>query len=114
MRQTGHTGSFLRETEKSGRIVCGRRRLAVAVLCLALCLTGCGGAAGDSEAGSLGAGGSEESTQSSRAGVSDVELAPPTSFLEEGDMALADMWPSCDDRALGAVMRKAEAGEPMR
>lgn len=102
MRQTGHTGSFLRETEKNGRIVCGRRRLAAAVLCLALCLTGCGGA-----------GGSEESMQSSQAGVSDVELTPPTSFLGEGDMELADMWPSCDDRALGAVMRKAEAGEPV-
>ncbi|MDE6642123.1 MAG: SGNH/GDSL hydrolase family protein [Acetatifactor sp.] len=119
MRQTRHVGSFLRETEKSGRIVCGRRRLAAAVLWLALCLTGCGGAAGGSEAGgdlsegSLGAGGSEESTQSSQAGVSDVELTPPTSFLGEGDMELADMWPSCDDRALGAVMRKAEAGEPV-
>ena len=117
MRQTRHVGSFLRETEKSGRIVCGRRRLAAAVLCLALCLTGCGGAAGseadgDLSEGSLGADSSEKSSQDSP-GVSDVELASPTSFLEEGDMALADMWPSCDDRALGAVMRKAEAGEPV-
>ena len=120
MRQTRHVGSLLRETEKSGRIVVsGRRWLAAAVLWLALCLTGCGGAAGGSETagdlsgGSLGAGSSEESAQSSQAGVSDVELTPPTSFLGEGDMELADMWPSCDDRALGAVMRKAEAGEPV-
>lgn len=108
MRQTGHTG----------KIFPGRRRLAAVVLCLAVCLTGCGGTAGTEEGGDLregivGTGGSEEPTQDSQAGVSDTELSPPTSFLEEGDMALADMWPSCDDRALGAVMRKAEAGEPV-
>jgi len=43
----------------------------------------------------------------------DSEILPHTSFLGEGDMALADTWPSCDDRALAAVMRKAEAGEPV-
>lgn len=123
MRRTEYIGGILHKREKSGRIIPGRRRLATAALCLTLCLTGCGRAAGQEESGdlregSIGTGGSEAdsaeaSTQDSQAGVSDAELAPPTSFLGEGDMALADMWPSCDDRALGAVMRKAEAGEPV-
>ena len=52
-------------------------------------------------------------TGSSGTDSSVPELGPPSSFLGEGDMALADMWPGCDDRALGAVMRKAEAGEPV-
>lgn len=114
MSRTGHTG----RTRHIGRIIPGWIRFAAAALCLAVCLTGCGGAAGTEEGGdlregSVGTGGSEEPTQDSQAGVSDTELSPPTSYLEEGDMALADMWPSCDDRALGAVMRKAEAGEPV-
>lgn len=34
-----------------------------------------------------------------------------TAYLTEEDMAQADMWASCDDTALAAVMKKAEAGE---
>lgn len=40
-------------------------------------------------------------------------LPPHTSFLTEEEMALADMWPVCDDGALAALMRRAEAGEPV-
>lgn len=34
-----------------------------------------------------------------------------TDFVSDEEMALADQWPSCDDRALAAVMRKAAKGE---
>ena len=34
-----------------------------------------------------------------------------TTFLSEDDMALADMWPSCDDGALAELMRRAESEE---
>lgn len=104
MRRTGY---------RSSGSIPGWRRLAAAVLCLALCLTGCGREAGSEAGGDPGADSSGTPMQESRDGASDVKLAPPTSFLGEGDMALADMWPSCDDRALGAVMRKAAAGEPV-
>lgn len=39
--------------------------------------------------------------------------APLTDYVTEEYMALADMWASCDDAALAAVMRKAESGEPV-
>lgn len=73
-----------------------RGRVWLAALCTAVCLAGC--SAGSGDAGGQGSGSTQEA---------------PTAFLGEGDMALADMWPGCDDRALGAVMRKAEAGEPV-
>ncbi|MGN1179949.1 MAG: SGNH/GDSL hydrolase family protein [Suilimivivens sp.] len=34
-----------------------------------------------------------------------------TDYVSEEEMALADMWKSCDDRALAAVMKKAARGE---
>lgn len=34
-----------------------------------------------------------------------------TDYVSEELYAVADQWPSCDDRALAAVMKKAEAGE---
>ncbi|MCM1307307.1 MAG: SGNH/GDSL hydrolase family protein [Butyrivibrio sp.] len=34
-----------------------------------------------------------------------------TDYVSDEEMALADQWPSCDDRALAAVMRKAAKGE---
>lgn len=40
-------------------------------------------------------------------------LQPRTSFLTEEEMALADMWPVCDDGALAELMCRAEAGEPV-
>lgn len=39
--------------------------------------------------------------------------APPTDYVTEELYASADQWDSCDDAALAAVMRKAEAGEPV-
>lgn len=102
----------------------GRRLLALG-LCVALSLVGCGRqdrSGTDSlpeednlqETGSLSGAGSLPDTgglaESGGAEVSEA-LTPPTAFLTQEDMALADMWPGCDDRALGAVMRKAEANK---
>lgn len=91
------------------------RRLPALSLCVILSLSGCGGQDGTPDAGNLqeiegttDLGGVTDDSGSVR--VSEA-LAPPTAFLSEEDMALADMWPGCDDRALGAVMRKAEANE---
>lgn len=39
--------------------------------------------------------------------------APPTDYVSGELYASADQWESCDDAALAAVMRKAEAGEPV-
>ena len=39
--------------------------------------------------------------------------APLTDYVSEEYMALADMWASCDDAALAAVMRKAVSGDPV-
>lgn len=105
-----------REHTESGIAGRGRKQPACAVLCLllclALCLAGCGGAEHPGDAGAdspadNGAGRDDSET------AGETELAPPTVFLEAGDMEKADMWPGCDDRALGAVMRKAESGEPV-
>lgn len=38
---------------------------------------------------------------------------PPTEYVSDDLYASADQWDSCDDAALAAVMRKAEAGEPV-
>ena len=53
---------------------------------------------------------SEESGILEEAPAEDI-LSLPTAFLSDTDMELADMWAGCDDRALAAVMRKAEMGE---
>lgn len=39
------------------------------------------------------------------------EVPSPTDYISEMDMMEADKWPSCDDRALAAVMRKAASGK---
>lgn len=86
----------------------------LAVLCAVLLLTGCGGQAGNDNNGGAEDGGSAARRNIDTADSSSAEvLPPPTSFLGEEDMTLADAWPACDDRALAAVMRKAEAGEPV-
>jgi lysophospholipase L1-like esterase len=36
-----------------------------------------------------------------------------TSYVNDEEMAAADMWPTCDDSALAKVMRKAKSGEPV-
>lgn len=38
-------------------------------------------------------------------------IVPLTDYVSEEEMARADMWDSCDDTALAAVMKKAAAGE---
>ena len=41
-----------------------------------------------------------------------IEAAPPlTDYVSDELMQRADMWSSCDDTALAAVMKKAAAGE---
>lgn len=93
----------------------GRKLLTLAMAAaLALSATGCGERenAGDrsSAAGENQITTSEESSVSEEVMEEDY-LSLPTNFLSETDMELADMWAGCDDRALAAVMRKAEAGE---
>ena len=48
-------------------------------------------------------------------GAADLDgmQAPPTDYVSEELYLSADQWASCDDAALAAVMRKAEAGEPV-
>ena len=46
--------------------------------------------------------------------ISKEDPVPPlTDCVSEENMALADMWNSCDDTALAAVMKKAAAEEPV-
>lgn len=96
-----------------------RRWRSLAVLCAALLLTGCGGQAesgddGRAEGGEMTVLAENETVENTAAvGSADSILPPPTSFLGAEDMALADAWPACDDRALAAVMRKAEEGKPV-
>ncbi|MBR6381025.1 MAG: hypothetical protein IKS07_05050 [Lachnospiraceae bacterium] len=52
-----------------------------------------------------------ESPADTSAVVQEAPLEPRTSFLTEEAYTQADMWPVCDDSALAAVMRKAQAGE---
>lgn len=93
-------------------------RLWALAVCAALGLAGCGGpgnpSGADSPSGAVGRQEQEDAGAETPGSENREEPpAPPTAFLSEEDMALADMWPGCDDRALGAVMRKAEAGGPV-
>lgn len=101
-----------------------RRRICI-VITTALLLAGCGAnAAGEAHnMESEGRGDDlhlqdESENTEDTAGTDDVqeaaELPPPlTDYLTEELMQRADMWGSCDDTALAAVMRKAAAGEPV-
>lgn len=40
-------------------------------------------------------------------------VASPTDYVTEDEMALADQWAASDESAIAAVMKKAEAGEPV-
>lgn len=57
------------------------------------------------------AGGAEQTFAKTPDAAMQDSLPAPTSYLTAEDMLLADGWPSCNDAALAAVMRKAEAGE---
>ena len=52
-----------------------------------------------------------ETNEADAVTVEQAGIAPLTGYVSEEGMAEADMWSSCDDAALAAVMRKAEAGE---
>lgn len=95
--------------------VWGKKLLAFGLTAvLALSAAGCGGQENTEKADNTvdadSAAVSEEGSISEEAPVEDA-LSLPTAFLSDTDMELADMWANCDDRALAAVMRKAEAGE---
>lgn len=92
-----------------------RKLLALALTAaLALSATGCGEQENTEKADNTADTGasvvSEESGILEEAPAEDI-LSLPTAFLSDTDMELADMWAGCDDRALAAVMRKAEMGE---
>lgn len=89
------------------------------LILLAALFTGCGGKTGtDGDASAETTGAYEQQlpetdgTETGSEEAADV-LTAPTAFLAETDMELADMWAGCDDRAVAAVMRRAEAGEPV-
>ena len=95
--------------------VWGKKLLAFGLTAvLTLSAAGCGGRENTEKADNTvdadSAAVSEEGSISEEAPVEDA-LSLPTAFLSDTDMELADMWANCDDRALAAVMRKAEAGE---
>lgn len=80
--------------------------------------TGADGAENDGQ-GDAAADGMENDGQGDAAAdgtaadAQDGMQAPPTDYVSEELYASADQWGSCDDAALAAVMRKAEAGEPV-
>lgn len=100
------------------KILCAAMALALAA---SAAFTGCGSSSSSGEApatseagangtedGNATAGGSEETTAEPSGNKGAAAL---TDYVSEEEMALADQWPSCDDRALAAVMRKAAKGE---
>ena len=89
-------------------------------LIMSLLLTGCGNnkseISGDNAPNELGDDAITAKSDTAQAdnvpeGAEIVE--PLTDYVTDELMQRADMWPSCDDTALAAVMRKAAAGEPV-
>lgn len=73
------------------------------ILAAAILLTGCGSKQTVPE----------ESPEDTSSLTDYVISSPLTDYVNSEEMSLADMWNSCDDRALAAVMRKASSGEPV-
>lgn len=100
-------------------------RTGLALSVLLVMLGGCGGGNGAQTAETLQTQETESAQQlpdaDSTEGTTETTdiigesagTTPLTDFVSEEEMALADQWPSCDDAALAAVMRKAESGEPV-
>ena len=87
-------------------------------LIMSLLLTGCGSSAAEISGGNVQdeLGDNVIIAESDAAQEDDISeateiVAPLTDYVTDELMQRADMWPSCDDTALAAVMRKAAAGE---
>ncbi len=68
------------------------------------------------ESGGEAQGGNGQNADAQAGGAAQPEgdMTPPlTSYVSDELYACADQWANCDDAALAAVMRKAEAGEPV-
>lgn len=89
--------------------------IAALLLCGALCVTGCGAGANpqtqESEAGEGNLSAPADELTSEAEAAAPLELL--TGFLTEEELETSSPWPSCDDTALAAVMKKAERGEPV-
>lgn len=99
-----------------------KKRFLIAAAALSLAaaavLGGCGKTASSSgNSSSVTEGNTEAATQTPNDETTAAETpsnkaaAALTDYVSDEEMALADQWPSCDDRALAAVMRKAAKGE---
>lgn len=81
---------------------------AASLVLAASLLAGCGNGGASLATGDAG---TAAETQGSTEAVLNSAVPAPTDYVSEADMQEADKWPSCDDRALAAVMRKASSGE---
>lgn len=71
------------------------------------------GTGADADAQGDGTGADDMGADTQGSDAADGMQPSPTDYVSEELYASADQWPSCDDAALAAVMRKAEAGEPV-
>lgn len=85
---------------------------ALAVLGLGVLLAGCAQESGAADSSEIE---QQTETAAEEAGESAEEKAsvciPATEYLTEEEMERADLWQSCDDTALAALMRRARDGE---
>lgn len=98
-----------------------KKRFLIAVTAIALAAAAGLVACGNTSSGSKTPETSKEDTKETKTqqGEDVTEAVKPgnkaaaalTDYVSDEEMALADQWPSCDDRALAAVMRKAAKGE---
>ncbi len=80
--------------------------------------TGADGSGSDAQTGADEGGadvqtGADENGAGQQDGDTAGEMAPLTDYVSDELYASADQWAGCNDEALAAVMRKAEAGEPV-
>ena len=91
----------------TGKKKTGKNRVIVELLITAVLLCGCGRTVEGNQ--------HSDNIQQNKPTEQNAEpLEQPltrTTFLTEEEMALADMWPSCDDGALAELMRRADSEE---
>lgn len=101
-----------------------KRKITIVAVTLAMVssvvFTACGGKNSSSSSSSETVAATDNSGSVTEAPGDETTAAPEpsyqsvaslTDYVSDEEMALADQWPSCDDRALAAVMRKAANGE---